>query len=262
MLKKIIHEVFFCDGKRCFCTAILLVAFAGCIASQEKIFRQPSMAVQSENTKPKKTAYLTFDDGPSEITEEILDILKKEDIRATFFLIGKQITEDTEPILKRMAEEGHLIGVHTYSHKSDEIYSSAKAYVEDAQKTADRIEEVTNIKPVFYRFPWGSVNCYLSGICDEIIKQMEKKGYTYFDWNVSAEDSVGKPTKASILKNIRKDYAKYNEPVLLMHDSSINKVTAQALPEIIKELKEQGYTFDTIDHREKPYQYPKKSKKE
>lgn len=258
MFKKIIHGVFFYDKKRSFCTGLLLLAMLGCIVNQERIFKQSSRAVQSTNAETKKVAYLTFDDGPSEVTEEILNILKEENIKATFFMIGKQITDETEPIVKRMQKEGHLIGIHTYTHKSEEIYSSAQAYIEDAEKTAQRIYEVTQEKPIFYRFPWGSVNCYVSGICNEIIGQMEKKGYIYFDWNVSAEDSVGKPTKSSILKNVRKDYAKYNEPVLLMHDSSINEITAQTLPEVIKELKEKGYSFDTIDHREKPYQYPKK----
>ncbi len=206
----------------------------------------------------KKVAYLTFDDGPSVLTEEVLAILKEENIRATFFLIGSQITTEEEELLKKMVNEGHLLGIHTYSHKSNEIYGSADAYIEDAKKTAQRIYEVTGEQPTIYRFPWGSKNCYVSGICDKIIEEMTKEGYEYFDWNVSAEDSIGTPTKASILKNIKKDFEKYKEPVILMHDSAINKATVEALPSIIEMLKEEGYTFGRLDERSKPYHYPRK----
>ena len=215
-------------------------------------------AVLHEDTEEKKIAYLTFDDGPSFLTEEVLMILEKEDIRATFFLIGSQITEEEEELLKQMAEKGHVLGVHTYSHKSGEIYRSAEAYIEDAKKTADRIYEVTGEQPNIYRFPWGSVNCYVTGICDTVIEKMKADGYEYFDWNVSAEDSVGTPTKDSIIKNIKKDYGKYKEPVILMHDSASNKATVEALPEIIQMLKEDGYGFGTLDEREKTCHYSRK----
>lgn len=212
----------------------------------------------NEEKVEEKVAYLTFDDGPSELTEEVLAILKEEEVKATFFLIGHQITEDREELLRKMMEEGHLLGIHTYSHKSEEIYSSANAYVEDAKKTAERIYEVTGKNPNIYRFPWGSMNCYVFGIYDDIIKKMSENGYEYYDWNVSAEDSVGTPSKSSILKNIKKDFGKYNQPVILMHDSSINEATVEALPEIIKMLKEEGYSFATVDQRYKPYHYSRK----
>ncbi len=206
----------------------------------------------------EKVAYLTFDDGPSYLTEEILEILDKEGIEATFFLIGTQITEDKEALLRSMVAEGHLLGIHSYSHKSNEIYSSVDAYIEDAKKTADRICEVTGVRPTIYRFPWGSVNCYVSGICDDVIEEMNEAGYEYYDWNVSAEDSVGKPTKESILKNIKKDFGKYNEPVILMHDSAVNKATVEALPEIISMLKAEGYTFGTLEERKEACHYSRR----
>ena len=88
--------------------------------------------------------------------------------------------------------------------------------------------------------------------------QISKEGYEYYDWNVSAEDSVGKPTKESILKNIKKDFGKYNEPVILMHDSVVNKATVEALPEVIAMIKEAGYTFGTLDEREEVCHYSRK----
>ncbi len=254
MLKKIIHAVFLYDNKRKAVTLLLVIAFIGCIKNQDRLFSQDTVSVESTNTV-HKVAFLTFDDGPSKMTEEILDILKEEEVNATFFMIGELITEDKEPLLRRMVEEGNLIGIHTYTHRVREIYASADAYIEDARKTADRICEVTGTEPAYYRFPWGSANCFISPFCDEIIVCMENDGYTYFDWNVSAEDSVGKPTTQKIIANIRKDYKKYKEPVILLHDSSINKNTAEALHNIIDELKAEGYEFATIDKRSKPCQF-------
>ena len=245
-----------------FCFAFLLIGMCWERNVYEQVWSENPEAIKevfNENTE-QKVAYLTFDDGPSILTKEVLDILEKEKIRATFFLIGCQITEEEEELLQEMVAKGHLLGVHTYSHKSGEIYSSVEAYVKDANKTADRIYEATGIRPTIYRFPWGSVNCYVSGICDDVIEEMKKEGYEYYDWNVSAEDSVGKPTKESILKNIKKDFGKYNEPVILMHDSAVNKATVEALPEVIAMLKEAGYTFETLDKREEACHYSRNTK--
>ncbi|SFR93791.1 polysaccharide deacetylase family protein [Anaeromicropila populeti] len=214
--------------------------------------------VLEENEKEaeiKKVAYLTFDDGPSKITKDVLKVLKDEDVRATFFIIGSQITEDTEPVLKEMIDNGNVIGVHTYSHVGKSIYKSPDAYFEDFTKACDKIKEVTGMEPKILRFPWGSTNSFMSNYSEKIISELELEGFTYYDWNVSAEDSVGKPTEYSILHNIEKDYKKYKQPVILMHDSAINKLTAKVLPKIIKELKEEGYSFDTLDHMETPYQF-------
>ena len=245
-----------------FCFAFLLIGMCWERNVYEQVWSENPGAVKevfNENTE-QKVAYLTFDDGPSILTKEVLDILEKEKIRATFFLIGCQITEEEEELLQEMVAKGHLLGVHTYSHKSSEIYSSVEAYVKDANQTADRIYEATGIRPTIYRFPWGSVNCYVSGICDDVIEEMKKEGYEYYDWNVSAEDSVGKPTKESILENIKKDFAKYNEPVILMHDSAVNKATVEALSEVIAMLREAGYTFGTLDEREEVCHYSRNTK--
>lgn len=237
------------------CAILLLAALFFCVANEGARYRVKGILPVQGTAATEKTAYLTFDDGPSAVTEDVLRVLKENDIQATFFLIGVQITEDKEALLKKMVKEGHLLGVHTYCHKADKIYCSAQSYIEDAKETAERIREVTGIKPRYYRFPWGSVNQYLKNIKPDVTAAMEKKGYIYFDWNVSAEDSVGKPTKESILKNIKKDYLKYKEPVILMHDSGINQVTADTLSEIIAMLKKDGYGFATIDKRSVPCQY-------
>ena len=124
-----------------FCFAFLLIGMCWERNVYEQVWSENPGAVKevfNENTE-QKVAYLTFDDGPSILTKEVLDILEKEKIRATFFLIGCQITEEEEELLQEMAAKGHLLGVHTYSHKSSEIYSSVEAYVKDANQTADRI---------------------------------------------------------------------------------------------------------------------------
>jgi Predicted xylanase/chitin deacetylase len=237
-----------------FCFAALL----GCCFIEQKVYQITAKeAIADNNVVEKKVAYLTFDDGPSDVTEKVLDILEQNHIKATFFLVGSEISDDKKDILIKMVKEGHAIGIHTYSHKKNEIYGSADAYVKDLEKTYDKIYEITGVKPSIYRFPWGSNNCYLNGIGDTIIEQMKAKGFTYYDWNVSGEDSVGNPSALRIIRNIKRSL-KYNEPVILLHDSKINENTAKALPEIIQIIKDDGYEFDTVNHRTRPYQYKRK----
>lgn len=219
---------------------------------QQEVFKE-NQIVQND----KKIAYLTFDDGPSKITPEVLKVLEEKKVNATFFLIGNQITEETIPILKQSVEDGNCIGVHTYCHEKETIYCSVECFLADFDQAYNAIKTNLGVEPKIFRFPWGSANGYLSQIGEEVISTLEAKGFTYFDWNVSAEDSVGSPSSSSIMSNIKKDYGKYNQPVILMHDSCINSVTAQTLPQVIDELKAAGYEFDTLDHMQTPCQYPR-----
>lgn len=211
---------------------------------------EESATAKDQTAVAPKIAYLTFDDGPSELTPKVLDILKEYDVKATFFLIGEEITPEREDIVRRIVEEGHTIGLHTYTHDYTELYRSVDSFLSDYEKVFLRIYEVTGIKPTIFRFPGGSRNIHAGKICSEIAVEMERRGFCYYDWNVSAEDSVGTPTAYSIRTNIFKDVYRYNEPVLLMHDSLANKLTVTMLPEIIKALKESGYSFDTLENRE------------
>lgn len=231
------------------------------LQSRETIKQKPlDSYVAQENQKEKelkeqKVAYLTFDDGPSCNTKRVLDVLRTYEINATFFLIGSSITVNTKPIVERMIKEGNAVGVHTYSHEANTMYASADTFKEDFLRAEEIINEATGKKARLCRFPWGSANNYLKKIDKQIIPWLEEKGYYYCDWNVSAEDSVGKPTVASILHNIKKDYTRYEHPIILMHDSNTNCLTAEILPDIIVMLKQDGYKFDTLDHMEKSYQY-------
>ena len=206
----------------------------------------------------KKTAYLTFDDGPSCLTESYLDILKEEGAKATFFLIGQQIDGDMAEIIKRDIDEGHEIGVHTYCHEANEIYANEESCLKDIMKIRELLERQFNYEAKLVRFPWGSANSYISTFRNNIINKIHENGMEYADWNVSAEDSVGTPTAYSIMSNIRKDYKKYNDPVILMHDSSCNKQTLETLRDIIRELKDAGYSFATLSEREKPCHFLEK----
>ena len=221
-------------------------------ALEEQSLETVSKAVLEENSRK---VYLSFDDGPSKNTEKVLDILKKEQVSATFFLIGNQINENTKELVLREKEEGHLIGVHTYSHEGKEIYASYETYMEDFNQAEKAIMDVTGEQPTVCRFPFGSATDYLAKIASRVIPELEARGYTYFDWNVSGEDSIGHPCGSQIFENVKRDFDKYKESVVLLHDSPGNQCTTEILMSIIKMYKEKGYTFDTLDHMENPCQY-------
>ncbi len=202
----------------------------------------------------RKIAYLTFDDGPSENTFKVLDILEEKDIKATFFIVGSEIKKKNEDSLIRMIHEGHTIGIHTYSHRCNEIYCSVERFLEDFNTVYQQIYELTGERVNIYRFPWGSNNGYSKNIKDALMEEMERRGFTCYDWNVDTNDSVGRPSSYSILRNIRRDIKNQDQPIILMHDSSINDLSVKILPDVIKLLEEMGYEFDTLENRE-PYQF-------
>lgn len=200
------------------------------------------------NQKPlsDKIAYLTFDDGPSKNTYRVLEILDKYHIKATFFVIGTNITLEYEKLLRSMEENGHVIGIHTFTHKYNHIYTSASAYIEDFDKAYEQLNGILKKTPNIYRFPGGSCNCYVGPFRSEIISRLKSRGFTYYDWHVSGEDSVGEPSTDMIIQNVLMDADSFSSPVILLHDSSINKNTAEALERIIQGLKDKGYEFGVL----------------
>ena len=191
-----------------------------------------------------KVCYLTFDDGPSDNTPAVLDILKKNNIKATFFIVGSSI-DDREDILRRTVSEGHTIGIHTYSHDYEEIYASAGAYVADFNAAYTRINDVTGVKPWLFRFPGGSFNSFNTDTAEDIITEMTRRGFTYFDWNCATSDATVGSTYNSCIRNFKDTFSSDYE-VILMHDSK--EVTGEYLQEIIDYAKAEGYTFDTLDN--------------
>lgn len=209
----------------------------------------------SNDADAKKVVYLTFDDGPSKCTGDILDILEENDVCASFFLIGNQINKSTLPLIKRMIKDGFQLGVHTYSHEPEDIYKSADSYYKDVMKTWELISRKTKKVPAVYRFPYGSNNCYVLKYRDDIISRLKKEGLDYCDWNVSGEDSIGRPSASQIIANVRNNYDVYNEPVVLLHDSGASTETVKALPAIIKMYRDAGYSFGVIGERSRIYQW-------
>lgn len=235
---------------------LCVCALSMVIGSEFQKNNEPSDSVETgrfatEKPETKKTAYLTFDDGPSEVTPGILDTLKQKNVKATFFLVGSEITPERESIVKRELEEGHSIGVHTFSHKRNEMYCNKQKFFEDFNMCFDRIKEVTGISPTLHRFPWGSNNSYVCPIVDDLIQGIQAKKVKSFDWNVSGEDSVGRNVpKAVIYRNIAKDLEKHDQPIILLHDSNTMKNTAAVLGEVIDLVADKGYSFATLDERE------------
>lgn len=211
----------------------------------------------AEDTQPK-VAYLTFDDGPSQVTEQVLDQLKKEDVKASFFVIAAPNNEKYLPILSRTIAEGHCIALHSCSHEYKEIYQSAETYWADIDALKEKLKPYLGENmPTRLRFPGGSTNTVShkyggDGIMKTLKAQAEEKGYRYVDWNACADDAVGgHPSAETIARNVIRDCKDHSTVVILMHDTKNNKNTAEALPTIIGWLKENGYSFDTVDHLEK-----------
>jgi peptidoglycan/xylan/chitin deacetylase (PgdA/CDA1 family) len=201
-------------------------------------------------------AYLTFDDGPSARTLEILDILREYGISATFFVI----TENSNPeILRRIVAEGHAIGIHTHSHRYNEIYKSVEDYLYDFAIAYNKIYEATSVRPRIFRFPGGSINAYNSGIYQELISEMLRRGFVYFDWNVSTMDTKSDITADEIVNNIKSTVKGQKRVVILAHDSEVRYETVKALPDIIEFLRDEGYSFETCDNDVEPivFAYPR-----
>ena len=221
---------------------------------------QPAKDSAPVQTVPVKTGekvcYLTFDDGPSENTLEILEILKKYNVKATFFVINsKQIG-----YVKNIYEAGHTVGLHSATHNYAKIYSSTDAYFKDLEEISNKVESIIGIKPNVIRFPGGSSNTvskkYCKGIMSRLTKLVAEKGYYYFDWNVESGDANQNTASYTYIRNNVLNGAKNkNTACVLMHDSSAKTTTVQALPEIIEGLSKMGYRFEALSDKANGYHH-------
>lgn len=227
--------------------------------NQKKVFdTYPLLSAVPASTivNPDKTIYITFDDGPSLITLKILDILKVQGIKATFFVIGKQIDKYPE-IFKRMVDEGHSIGIHTDTHNYEQIYSSLDAFLHDYEQTIKKINNITNQPITIYRLPGGSINVYNKKISSDIISELGSRGFVNFDWNISAGDATKHLSTSEITTNIISGAKDKNVGIVLMHDSYSKDTTGEALPEVINQLRGLGYSFNTLNNEIKTIQFQK-----
>lgn len=198
-----------------------------------------------------KTMYLTFDDGPSaENTEKVLDILKEHEIKATFFLIGENVEKHPE-VARRIAEEGHTIGIHCYSHDYKKLYADTDSYLEDFNRAKEIVYEVTGVEVKLFRFPGGSINNYNKATYEDIIQAMTDKGYIYYDWNASLEDATKKNEPERLLKNARESTFGRKKVIMLAHDVISN--TVLCLEELIEQFPE--YRMLPLDEEVKPVQF-------
>lgn len=198
-----------------------------------KIVKQQEREEGEKITK----VYLTFDDGPSSHTEEILDILASYHVHGTFFVVGKE-GEQYESLYKRIVQEGHTIGMHSYSHRYQEIYASKEAYAQDLLKLREYIHETTGTWSEICRFPGGSSNTVSQVDMKELIAYLDSIGIDYFDWNVSSMDATGRTLSAEeIAENVLHNIEEYSTAVVLMHDADDKVTTVEALPLIIEKLQ-------------------------
>lgn len=199
--------------------------------------------------------YLTFDDGPSQYTENILYYLDKYSLKATFFVVPNGSAESAA-LLKKIADAGHTIGIHSASHVYNDIYSSVEAYLDDFKIAYDRVYEATGIKCELFRFPGGSINDYNGDTRDAIIEEMTRRGFIYFDWNVDSEDALG-ATWTEMYNNVLGEVEGKTRAVILMHDHGNGYNTVLVLEDIIKALKndERGFKFAALTKNVRPLQF-------
>lgn len=227
-------------------------------AKQKEIEKQakiPKLTEQGkENIKniyhtDKKVAYLTFDDGPSNNTHQILDILKQNNIKATFFVLGSQV-EIFPETTNRIYNEGHYIANHGYSHKYSEIYQSPEQVLNEFNQCNQIVAKTINVPEYnshLFRFPGGSVGGKYAELKKQAVTLLEQNDILHIDWNSLTGDSEKvNPTEEYLMDNLQKTTEGKNSLVILMHDAQAKKITAETLPKVIEYLQQQGYSFESF----------------
>ncbi|MDF2505122.1 polysaccharide deacetylase family protein [Clostridium sp.] len=204
-----------------------------------------------ETTTGKKVLYLTFDDGPTIITNDLLDVLKQCNVKATFFVVGKEIC-GREDLLKRIYKEGHSIGLHTFSHNFKKIYKSDDIFVKEMLDDQKKVKEITGLNTNLIRFPGGSSK----HLDSEMLEKLHKNNLKVYDWNASIEDGVNPHLSVDKLVNNSKKYKHRNDQIiLLMHCNSNNTNTIKALPQIVNYYRSNGYAIKPITDKTPEYHY-------
>ena len=238
-----------------FCFFILITSFLTTIYSLTNSFAENSPIeiidkINNIYNSNEKIAYLTFDDGPSpNITPKILDILNEENIKASFFVIGKKVKEQPN-IVKRIYEEGHFIGNHSYSHDNSLLYKSKESFLSEIQKTDIEIGKaigIENYHSFLFRFPNGFMSNIYKSKKEEYVKCLSSINYTYIDWNALNKDSEKKYSNYELLENLKNSTKNKNVLVILMHDSKDVNDSSLVLKDSIDYLKSIGYIFNDFN---------------
>ena len=216
-------------------------------------FAEAGSGSATEEPLPEKWVCLTFDDGPSKTTPDVLAALNAAGVHGTFFVVATDYNEKYLPLLTEAAAAGHQIALHSASHEYSDIYQSSDAYWEDIALLKERIAPYVDVESIRYlRFPGGSTNTVSRRYGGrELMKQLksevEQKGWQWVDWNVCAEDAVGgHPSADTIYRNVVRETGQQTNCIVLMHDSASTRTTAEALPDIIQWYADNGYTFLTV----------------
>ncbi len=206
--------------------------------------------------RAENTIFLTFDDGPSDRTDEILAVLAEKNVKATFFVTGKSNEKDFER-MRRIVAEGHTIGMHSYSHVYASLYTSVESFLEDFYKNFNQIREVTGQSPTVFRFPGGSINGYDGGFYQEILSEMIRRGFVPYDWNISSEDAVTTHIQpaATLTANVVRGARGKVRGFVLFHDSEKKTSTPLALASTIDQLRDMGFEFSAITPTTMPVLY-------
>ena len=216
-------------------------------------FAEAGSGSATEEPLPEKWVCLTFDDGPSKTTPDVLAALNTAGVHGTFFVVATDYNEKYLPLLTEAAAAGHQIALHSASHEYSDIYQSSDAYWEDIALLKERIAPYVDVESIRYlRFPGGSTNTVSrryggKGLMKQLKAEVEQKGLQWVDWNVCAEDAVGgHPSADTIYRNVVRETGQQTNCIVLMHDSSSTHTTAEALPDIIQWYADNGYTFLTV----------------
>ncbi|MDP4128022.1 MAG: polysaccharide deacetylase family protein [Bacillota bacterium] len=209
------------------------------------------MKTRAFDTEPSKVVYITIDDGPyPQNTPHLLEVLKNENVKATFFDVGKQI-EKYPWLLKAEYEQGHSIGNHTYSHDYNSLYKSPDTFLADIQKNDNLIFSLLGIHTKIIRAP-GGTSCFNI----DYYNSLDANDYMAFDWNMDTKDTEGELSIQQIVGNVDKQIGHKHKVILLMHDLPNKSSSANALPLIISHLKEKGYSFGTLSPKIMPITFP------
>lgn len=201
-------------------------------------------------TPEQPTVYLTFDDGPSKLTNQVLDILDKEDVKATFFVLGEQAKAHPSE-LKRIVNDGHAIGNHTYNHVYKELYSDFQTFWNQIQRSEDVISNIVGIRPQLVRAPGGTATNFDANY----FYLMEQAGYIMHDWNVDSGDSKRVNVPVNEIWQTVKASPLDHEINILFHDGTGHESSVQVLPQVISYYKKLGYAFATLTEQVKPKQF-------
>lgn len=216
--------------------------------------KRVSVAHANNRKYAGRTIYLTFDDGPSDLTPRILDILDQYHVKATFFVMYNPDPQ-WQYLYDEIVKRGHEIAIHTTTHKYKEIYKNMEAFENDFDTIYNFVVEKTGVRPKYYRFPGGSNTGYNKSIRDAAKEFLKQRGMIFYDWNASNGDGIKRVTPQEAYDEAIRSTKIMKQPVVLMHDGAGHEATVEALPKILQTWTDMGYNFSVITDKTIPIQF-------